>query len=152
MVKVLDSQSMDPRLETSEGWLNLHFFEVNEMSTRYSWGLKVKSKLPSHSGCILWILSIKNDHFLVKKFFLKHLSTVLAMTLVNNKKYSHCIHETLRKWDILQKNFQKSSEKLNLFFVFEPNLKKCQELLLRLPNMFRRFFILWSITWQFLIT
>ena len=62
------------------------------------------------------------------------------MTWVNGQKYKQCIRETLRKWDILQENYQRSSQNLNLFFVFEPNLKKCQEALLRLSNMFRSLF------------
>ena len=40
---------------------------------------------------------------------------------------------------ILYEDYQKSSGNQNLFFVFEFNLKKCQEPLLTLPNMFSFF-------------
>ena len=65
---------------------------------------------------------------------------MLTLTLVNSWKYSQCIQETFWKRDILQEVYQKS-ENINLLFVSEPNLKKCQELLLRLPNMQRSFFL-----------
>ena len=42
--------------------------------------------------------------------------------------------------DILQEDYQKSSKNLNLFFVFESNLKKYQEPLVIFPNMLKSFF------------
>ena len=44
----------------------------------------------------------------------------------------------------------KSSENLNIFFVFELSLKKCWEELLIMPNNYVENFFLWSsITWSF---
>ena len=50
-----------------------------------------------------------------------------------------------------KKKYQNSSENPNLFLLFEPNLKKCQGLLLRLRNMFKSFLLQQPITRPFVI-
>ena len=55
------------------------------------------------------------------------------------------------KWDIFQEDYQKSFESLDFVFVFESNLKKHQELLLILQNVFRSLSLQQSMTWTFLI-
>ena len=71
-----------------------------------------------------WTPSLKRDHKVFLKFFWKPWTIVLTLTLENSWKYSLCTYETLWKCDILQEDYQKSSENLNLIFVFWTQFQK----------------------------
>ena len=82
---MLDSQSRGAGFRTSKWfqvWLSLHSFEVDEMSTRYSWGLK---------ACVRFFLS--NFYFFtMKSVKLWKVFFISSKKLFSFSRYSHfCI-------------------------------------------------------------